>query len=547
MSNPIQATTSSNTCFDSSPPQTGPGPTFTAGFGDTPERLAQDHGVSLNALLDANPTMGTDCVMLGGEQVKIPPADPLLSSAAVGVAASTGREGTVQGLMERAYNAGRQAPQTDFDGNLFRTQSIAREATRLDANYKTAGRYSAENTPLLYASPSAADSHAEMSAYKTAQNPIPMANQSTLEFHFQARVDAQGRGGLADLNAGMRQQNLPREAFTIPKGADQLDLMHRLTGEHPYSLPQQAGKGAMDAGATALRAPAAASAGDQINILPSNAKSVQARPLELTPFDAHGNALPKHSAAHVFPLAPAPTAPEGPLSRAPGAVADGHRVVNKKVAEPRASGVRYGAAGGVAGSLINDTVRAVRGEKVSAAEVATNAATGGVVGGASAKATESLAAKLAGKPLAANIKAGGIVAGAIEAVVSTSRNADLYANRQIKASRATANVAVDTGIAVAAGASGAAIGAAVGTFIPVPIVGTAVGAVVGFGAGVAVHYGIQAIGHATGAIEGAKDWAADKLKAAEKPLSQAWDGIVSAKSAVSDVASGAWNKLAGWF
>jgi hypothetical protein len=343
----------------------------------------------------------------------------------------------------------------------------------------------------------------------------------------------------------MREQNLPRQAFTIPKGAEGLDLMHRLTGEHPYSMPQQAGKGAMDAGASAMRAPAAATPGEQINLLPTNAKSAQARPIALTPFDAHGNAMPKQSAAHVLAMAPSISPPEGPLSRAPGVTADGHAMVDKQPANPRASGMRYGAAGGAAGALVNDAIRAVRGENVTLAQVGSNAGTGAVVGGASAKATDALAVKLAGRPLVANIKAGGIVAGAVEAVVSTSRNADLYASREISASRATANVAVDTGVAVAAGASGAAIGAAVGSIVP--IAGTAVGAVVGFGAGMAVHYGIQAIGNATGAIDGAKDWAADKLKAAEKPLSQAWDGIVSAKSAISDVAGGAWNKLAGWF
>jgi LysM repeat protein len=168
MTNPIQPIAPSNTCFDSSATSTGQGPTVTAALGDTPERLAQDHGVSLKALTDANPGMGHDCVMLGGEQVHIPPApaQDLLSSPTAGVSGAAGREGAVQALMERAYSAGRSAPQTDFDGKLFRSQYIRFEPTRLDANFPTAGRYNSGNTPLLYASPSAAESLAEMAAYK---------------------------------------------------------------------------------------------------------------------------------------------------------------------------------------------------------------------------------------------------------------------------------------------------------------------------------------------------------------------------------------------
>jgi LysM repeat protein len=519
-----------------------------AGMGDTVERLAQENGVTKEALLQANPQLKPDDVMLGGERIALPEnpgGQTNLSASNAGIAAAGGREGSVQAMMNRAYEAGRSAPQQDFDGPLVRTNGTKYEATAFDANRASAGRYNANpaqgGTNLIYASQNRADNLAEMGAYKSPTNPQPMANQSMIDFDFKATVGPDGRGGVADLDAGLRAQGIKPEAVTIPKGNGSLDMLHRVTGEHPYSLSQQAGKGAVDAGAAAIKAPSAVAPGSQIDILPANAKPGNLNPTSVTPFDADGIAGTPRSASGVNPMAPSTATPEGPLAKPAGSTQSAHRLEAGKPIEPRASGVRYGAAGGFAGSLINDGVRALNGENVTAGEVARNASVSTVVGGGSAKATELLASQLGGKPIAANIKAGGIVGGAIEAVVSTSRNADLYSTKQITAAQATANVAVDTGVAVAAGASGAAIGAAVGSVVPVA--GTAVGAVVGFVAGMGVHYGIQALGNATGAIQGAKDWAADKLSALEQPLSKAWDGIVSAKSAVGDAISGAWGRL----
>ncbi len=566
MPDPIQSASSTSATNLAQANQPPPQREVTAAMGDTPQRIAQENGVNVSDLLKANPHLNANSMMLGGERLTIPtlPSSEspnnelsLTNGSNVGIAGATGREGAVQALMGRAYTAGQTAPQSDFSGSLIRTSATRYEAGAFDANRESAGRYNAgsssssssagapDGTRLIYASQSVADNRAEMGAYKSPTNPTPMANQSMIDFDFKATVDAQGRGGVADLPEGMRQQNLPREAFTIPKGSDRLDFMHRLTGEHPYSLSQQAGKGALDAGAAAIRAPSAVAPGDQINILTANAKPGSVTPTNITPFDADGNAMPARSATNVNPMTTAASTPAGQLPKAPGTVDSSHRMASGNPIEPRSNSVRYGAAGGVAGSLINDGIRAARGEGVSAAEVARNAGTSGVVGAGSARATEMLASQLGGRPVVSNIKAGGIIGGAVEAVVSTSRNADLYENKEITASQATANVAVDTGVAVAAGASGAAIGAAVGSIVPVA--GTAVGAVVGFVAGMGVHYGIQAIGNATGAIQGAKDWAANNLASFEKPLSQAWDGVVSAKSAVGDAVSGAWNKLSSIF
>lgn len=74
---------------------------------------------------------------------------------------------------------------------------------------------------------------------------------------FTATLDANGNGGVADLHQGLRQQGIPAEAMTNPKGRNSLDLFHLLTGEHPYGLSQQAGKGVADAGASVMRVPAA--------------------------------------------------------------------------------------------------------------------------------------------------------------------------------------------------------------------------------------------------------------------------------------------------
>jgi len=45
--------------------------------------------------------------------------------------------------------------------------------------------------------------------------------------------------------------------------------LHNITGEHPHSAGQQVAKGAIDAGAAAMRAPSAVG-GSQVNFLPAN-------------------------------------------------------------------------------------------------------------------------------------------------------------------------------------------------------------------------------------------------------------------------------------
>jgi LysM repeat protein len=509
---------------------------YFASAGESLANVSNKTGVSIGTLKAANPDIKNTEWLLQGQEVNIPDESSFdfgSSGATVGVSGAAGREATVQTLMEKAYQAGRQAPQSDFSGEIYRNLPSRFTETALDHSKGGPGRYNAPGERLLYFSPNEAGSAAEAHAYNG------MADKTMIKSEYSAKVDAQGKGGVADIAEGLKKQNLPQEALTIPKGKNRPDLMHRLTGEHPYSLSQQVGKGAKDAGASAIRTPAAVG-GEQIDIIPKNTDSSQIKPLTTKQYDSHGTPGSESSASHVKAM-PADNSPHtaGKLNKSAGASTGIHETpasprsaneyVRQKVTghdngSPRASSVRYGAAGGVAGSLINDAVAIAQGQNVSAAQVAQNAGVNGAVGAAAAKATDAMTPKIGG------VRAGGVVAGVIEAAVSTHTNAKKFEAGEITASQATANVAVDTGIAVAAGASGAAIGAAAGSIVPVA--GTAVGAAVGFVAGMGIHYGIQIAGNATGAIDAAKDGLAKGLDRFEDNLSAGWQGITNAASAI---------------
>ena len=106
------------------------------------------------------------------------------------------------------------------------------------------------------------------------------------------------------------------------------------------------------------------------------------------------------------------------------------------------------------------------------------------------------------------------------------QDADLVKTGRMTAGQATADVAVQTGVGLAAGASGAAAGAAVGSVVPV--VGTAAGAVVGFGVGVGASY----VAQHSAALHRAEHAAGDYLTAHfEKPLQQAWHPVTEAVDA----------------
>ncbi|KQW49669.1 MULTISPECIES: LysM peptidoglycan-binding domain-containing protein [unclassified Roseateles] len=524
--------------------------------GDRLADVAQRYGVDESALRDANPALALAQSLPLGQPVRLPEPQPTdLNPAVAGIAGAGGREGLVQALQSKAYQAGQVAPQQAFHGTLFRAGSTTYEQTLLNHNFGSPGRYNAGGQGMLYTSPDAASMLHENAAYASGGR-HPLAGKTVLEVDLRAAPDARGRGGVSDLAEGARRVGLPVDALTESKGGKSPGLLHQLTGEHPYTLPQQASKGASDAGASALRAPSA-TGGAQIDIVTRNAQPAQLTPQRITRFDAAGNAAPTQSASGVVQPMPADARPyvDGPLNKAAGvrppmdasakfpklAAADQPgrplQAANQAPEElrsgrleparraftgapegyPRASSARYGAVGGGAATLIDAGVRAARGEQVAVGQVATSTATHAAVGGGAAKAVDLLA------PRMGLVKAGGAVGGLVQAGVSGYTNVQAYRAGQINGSRAVANTVVDTGTAVAAGAAGAWAGAAVGSVVPVA--GTAVGAVVGFGVGVGAHYAIGALDKATGFTSAAKDKLASGLQSVGDGASKAWNAI----------------------
>ena len=308
-------------------------------------------------------------------------------------------------------------------------------------------------------------------------------------------------GGIADIDVGLRQQNLPASALTQPSTPGASQLLHALTGESRYSVPQQVGKGATDAGAAAMRAPSAFG-GSQINILPANADASVITPLSRQTITPSGAAGSQRSVAGVEPL----SAFDKPITPSALDMPAG--------AGNRASSARYGALGAAGDTFVQAGVNAWNGESVDAAQLGQDVAISTTLGAGAAKLTDSLTPRLG------SLRAGGGFGGALQASVSGYSNYQQYSAGEINGERAVATTLVDTRTAVAAGAAGAGVGALFGSVVPVA--GTAVGAVVGFGAGVGAHYAIQAVDSVTGYSNAAKDSLTSGLESATGWVKSWW-------------------------
>jgi phage tail protein X len=288
--------------------------------GDRLSDVAQRYGADEAAVRDANPGLALAQSLPAGQAVQLPATqDTDLNPAVAGIAGAGGREGLVQALQAKAYEAGRVAPQTLFDGTVFRAGATRFESGLLDHNFGSPGRNNAPGQGMLYTSPDAASMLHENAAYAKA-GVHPLKDKSVVEVRLNVAPDATGRGGMAQIAEGARQVGLPVEALTEAKGGKSPSLLHQLTGEHPYTLPQQASKGASDAGAAALRVPAA-TGGDQLDIVTRNAKPSEVTPLRVTQYDASGNASPSKNAAGVIRPMPvdARSYTDGPLAKPAGA------------------------------------------------------------------------------------------------------------------------------------------------------------------------------------------------------------------------------------
>ncbi|CBL45579.1 Hypothetical protein HDN1F_19960 [gamma proteobacterium HdN1] len=499
--------------------------------GDTLADIAHLVGVSFDELKAANPHLPNPDWLLENQEINLPTllaaSEPDLA-AATGVAGAVGRDALVHRVMDRAYEAGRNAPQGSFSGEVFRGLPTAHEAGVLNHTFGSPGRYNDAQSRLLYFSPTEAGSVSESHAYQG------MKNRSIVQLDLIVTPDASGLKGISDIREGLRQQGLSERAITLPKGGSAPNMLHILLGEHPYGLSQQVGKGVQDAGASAMKAPAAVG-GDQINVVPRNATTDQLSAVSARSYDKNGNPGIQRQQPAVDPMPVNDRLiTNGRLAKLAGELASAHESpkVPKSLGEeikfrltdaddgyPRASGMRYGAAGGVAATAIEAGVAYTKGEKTDVSQLAGNMVTNGALGAGAAKATDLLTPKVG------TLKAGGIAGGAIESVVSTVQNAEDFSNGKISASTATANVIVDTGVAVASGTAGAAVGAAVGSVVPVA--GTAIGAATGFAVGMGTSYAIQAAGRITGAFDAAKSSLADSLSKLEQPLAHTWESIAS--------------------
>ena len=521
-----------------------------------------------------------------------------LPAPVVSRAGAQSRENLIQTQNQHAYEAGRQAPQIDFDSTLHRNIPASRWEGYADHRFGDAegGRYNAPGERMIYTSPSAGEARGEMGAY-ARPDVHPLADMAHTETHFTANRDpSTGRGGVADISGNLSELGIQRSALTEEHGGriapvqrtgldrilgnvgtaidrrlgthlgdtlprpDHRSWLSHITGEDPYMHTRALGQGATDAGASAIRVPSA-TGGNQLDIIPQNTNPQQLQYEQHTMHDSAGASHgPVVDAAHinqhgpggtgrgVMPLGDAPIPTQNRLN--PGH-AQHFTAENSPGRTQRAGAARYGMAGaGLVSGLtnLNEVLHGRRG--VGEALVDTAANTG--LGGVSAVASEALAQRMGGSvartgtglrnSLAAarpGFKAGAVVDAVTSGLFSTWDNAAAYRSGRETAGQATANVLVDTGVGVTSGLAGAAAGAAIGSVIPVA--GTAVGALVGFGAGMAGSWLANRAISASGVADWAKGRLGGVLNRFNQPLGRVWNGISNATGAISNTASNAWN------
>lgn len=441
-----------------------------------------------------------------------------------GVAGAAGRNAAVNQQMNAAYNLGYEAPQSSFSGDVYRNVNSSYASTMYDASHGAThgGRYNPSGNQLIYTSPSMVESIGETSAYNG------MGGRTMVRSNYTAPFDpVTGTGGVADVT-GLAQQRGMTGALTPEVGGSGPGLLHRITGEHPYTMTQQVGQGATDAGAGAIRAPSA-TGGNQLDIIPRNNNTGAITPLEMTPFDVDGNPGATTSArGQINPMA----ADGSPHTAGPVEFLPGDEI--RPGGPSRAQSMRYGALGGGLMAFGTDMYRLSQGEDLSAGQVALDTGIGTAAGAGGAWAFDELLSRGA-----STAKAGGIIGGVVEGGMSLWNNGNAYANGEIEGSQAAANVVVDTGVGVGAGMAGAAAGAAIGSIIPGA--GTAVGAALGFVGGMAGSYLVHALAEHSGFTDWAKEGLGDAFEWVGDGAGQLWDGATELGGDIADGAGALWN------
>ena len=490
-----------------------------------------------------------------------------------GVGGAVGRDQYVGAQVARAERSARAQAPVAFDGQVHRMLPIRFTADVADHSRSGPGRYNAPGQSAFYAAPNLDAVRAEAHNYEALNG----ASASGLDGKSVVRGRYQGE--LLDLRA---TPGVSRSALEQPYGHEGTlrGTLSRITGEDAYTLPRALGDVARERNLGGVIVPANGGS-TNIALFPDSPNQLAAgpgrfeagfRPLEHTQFDAVGLV-----AGGRFNQ-PYATVPDGkPNKLSPPSVDNNGRVQGKDryveavrkdtEAHTRAGGWRYGAAGAALASVGEglatdhldgrkvaadiavgtaaghaETALAHRIERVvAAAPVPPNVA--GVTAGLEANAVARGAIRPPG--LVAGAGAAGVVGAVVGAGVATWQNADAVKHHALMAGQATADVATQAGVGLAAGAAGAATGAAIGSVVPVA--GTAVGAAVGFGAGVTASYAAGYVAQHSEALHAMQRAAGDYLTAHyEKPLQQAWrrvsegvDGVRLASAAASNAVEGA--------
>lgn len=443
-------------------------------------------------------------------------------AANIGRAAAVGRESFIDTQTNRAYDIGANTPLSDYNGTLHRAVKTTRQQTYANFTYSdVGGRYAESGQTVLYNSETVRGVRAEAAHYDG------MADQTMVRSDFNGTVvDVVGSnqitaGALSEPYGG-------RDPDTNIAGRDRT-LASRILGEDPYTHPRSFANGARSQGAEAIRVPAN-NGSVNINLLPENTRSMagQYNYVDHTLYNASGNAT-RTVFSPTVELPPAGSTPGYNLSDP----AEFPTTVSADAANHnRAGGARYGAAG----AGLYSTVNALSDGNITLQETG-YIARDTALGTATAVGSDAFGNRIG------MVRGGAVVDGVVAVGASVLANADAVENGNMSAGDATADVVVDTGVAVTAGLTGMAAGAAVGSVIP--IAGTAVGAGVGFVVGVGGAWlATKTIEDFTGLGDRAREGLGNVLENhLEAPLSAAWDGVADAKDATGEFFSGVGNKM----
>jgi hypothetical protein len=385
--------------------------------------------------------------------------------------ATGGAAGAIEKAGQRAYEVGLGALKRDYDGPFYRAVETQHEKTVFDPKY-SAGKNQRSNPKgeqILYGATSPSDVIAEAYSYDG------MNKRTLVEGAFTSNVDVStGHGGIADLTSAARENNL-ESALRVKVGGKGAGPLARLIGHHPYSLNQQAAKGAKDNNAAGILTPSASHEGDQLNIFSEYIDKIE--PRTAVGFDEHQLSSEPVSAKEIVEKTKV------------SAQAD------KKVG-PYSTKVGY-----LGPSVLGGTLGLIQAwhEGKSARQIGLNAVEGAVSAG-----SEHLLVNNGVTPL----RATGIVSAVSSGLHSLHANTHGYIENEVDVNTATGNVVVDTASGATSAIASAAVGAEAGALLAGPY-GAAVGAAGGFLVGMAANIGIGKLIDSTGASHWLKEKASD--------------------------------------